>query len=243
MMLPEYFFEVAASSTGKYHPKYALGEGGLVRHTKAAVAIAKDLLSLEMYGKYTQDEKDLILVALMLHDGMKHGEPKSAYSKADHPSIVADWLRGNKGFTDMLPEPQLQVLAGAIESHMGQWNTDYRTKKEILPKPKTAIQKMVHMCDYLASRKYLEFDFGDNYYSGIKKEGKGDSRQEDDELRSLVKEIIKTCTEKINNGADRDELFQMISDKNGGNKNPNSISEMSVAKEILSELKRSDLHS
>ena len=27
--LPDYFFRTAASSTGKYHPKYALGDGGL----------------------------------------------------------------------------------------------------------------------------------------------------------------------------------------------------------------------
>ena len=33
-LLPDYFFHEAASSTGKYHPSYALGDGGLVRHTK-----------------------------------------------------------------------------------------------------------------------------------------------------------------------------------------------------------------
>ena len=33
--LPAYFFTVPASSSGKYHPSYALGDGGLVRHTKA----------------------------------------------------------------------------------------------------------------------------------------------------------------------------------------------------------------
>ena len=42
--LPDYFFLVPASSTGKYHPDYALGEGGLLRHTKAAVRIAHELL-------------------------------------------------------------------------------------------------------------------------------------------------------------------------------------------------------
>ena len=41
--LPDYFFEIPASSTGKYHPNYALGEGGLVRHTKVAVRIAYEL--------------------------------------------------------------------------------------------------------------------------------------------------------------------------------------------------------
>ena len=36
-LLPDYFFEVPASSTGKYHPSYSLGEGGLLRHTKKNV--------------------------------------------------------------------------------------------------------------------------------------------------------------------------------------------------------------
>ena len=30
--LPEYIWHVGASSTGKYHPAYSLGEGGLMRH-------------------------------------------------------------------------------------------------------------------------------------------------------------------------------------------------------------------
>ena len=52
--LPDYFFEVAAASTGKYHPKYAQGTGGLVRHTKSAVRIAYELLEDPLIGgKYT----------------------------------------------------------------------------------------------------------------------------------------------------------------------------------------------
>lgn len=34
---PDYFFEMPASTTGRHHPNYALGQGGLVRHVKAAV--------------------------------------------------------------------------------------------------------------------------------------------------------------------------------------------------------------
>ena len=53
-MLPDYFFHEAASSTGKYHPKYALGDGGLLRHTKAACYIAHELLNDPAIGeKYT----------------------------------------------------------------------------------------------------------------------------------------------------------------------------------------------
>ena len=60
-LLPDYFFKVAASSTGKYHPLFSLGDGGLVRHTKAAIRIAKELLDNNSIGhKFTSDEKDYL---------------------------------------------------------------------------------------------------------------------------------------------------------------------------------------
>jgi len=68
--LPDYFFEIPASSTGKYHPNYALGEKGLLRHTKAAVRIAYELLINPIIGnKYTNDEKDIMILSLIIHDG------------------------------------------------------------------------------------------------------------------------------------------------------------------------------
>ena len=50
-------------------------------------------------------------------------------------------------------------IAECIKSHMGEWNTDYKTKEEVLPKPESVMQSFVHLCDYLASRKCLEFNF------------------------------------------------------------------------------------
>lgn len=41
-------------------------------------------------------------------------------------------------------------IACLIASHMGQWNVNLYSKT-ILPKPKTATQKFVHLCDYLVS--------------------------------------------------------------------------------------------
>ena len=71
--LPDYFFEVAASATGKYHPKCDLGPQGLVRHSKNVVRVGYELLSLEMYDEeYTSHEKDLILYSLLFHDGFKY---------------------------------------------------------------------------------------------------------------------------------------------------------------------------
>ena len=41
---------------------------------------------------------------------------------------------------------------------MGQWNTDKKTDTE-LPKPNNKFARMVHVADYLASRKCITMDF------------------------------------------------------------------------------------
>lgn len=151
--VPDYFWEIPASSTGKYHPSYSLGEGGLVRHTKATVNIAIDLLNNELYN-FNNQEQDIIIAALILHDTFKHDFPKEDYSVADHGVIVS-----KKVLEEDLPKKIKKRLAGALASHMGQWNTDYTTGEVIAPKPETELEKFVHLCDYLASRKFLEINF------------------------------------------------------------------------------------
>lgn len=158
-LLPDYFFEVAASSTGKYHPKFSLGEGGLLRHTKVAVRIAYELLSDSCIGdKYTSREKDLFILALTMHDGLKHGVPKENYTRADHPLLVSKLIQEHKTELNM-SEEDIQFICSVIETHMGPWNTHPYTKEEILPIPKDKYQNFVHMCDYLASRKFLSVEF------------------------------------------------------------------------------------
>ena len=96
-LLPDYFFEIPASSTGKYHPKYALGENGLVRHTKAAVRFAYELLSNNTIGcKFSDRDKDLIIMALILHDGLKSGLEHDKYTKFDHPLLMSKYIMENK---------------------------------------------------------------------------------------------------------------------------------------------------
>ena len=53
----------------------------------------------------------------------------------------------------------VEFMCSVIESHMGPWNTHPYTKEEILPIPKDKYQNFVHMCDYLASRKFLDVKF------------------------------------------------------------------------------------
>ena len=44
---------------------------------------------------------------------------------------------------------------------MGPWTTDFNGN-EILETPKDKYQRFVHMCDYLASRKFLNVKFEGN---------------------------------------------------------------------------------
>lgn len=158
--LPDYFFDVPASSTGKYHPSYSLGKGGLVRHTKGAVLIAKTLLDLEQYqNEYSEEERDIMLTALLLHDGVKYGVEGGKYSVVTHPTDMVKFIESNDKICKVIDRLTLDVICNCIASHMGSFNTDYKTDKEILPKPQTPMQKFVHICDYLASRRFLEVNF------------------------------------------------------------------------------------
>lgn len=158
--LPDYFYEVAASSSGKYHPQYALGQGGLVRHTKAAVRIALELFRCEtVTGHYSDNTKDIIISALLLHDGCKHGLNGSKYTITEHPIVVVEMIRNNNDLNNLLDKEIFDKIMNGILTHMGQWTSDYKTGKEVLEKPKTGIQNFIHMCDYLASRKSIEINF------------------------------------------------------------------------------------
>lgn len=159
--VPDYFFHEAASSTGKYHPAFSQGEAGLVRHTKAAVRIAKEILSTETFGDfYTDNEKDLVIVSLIMHDTIKRGEIEERYTRADHPLLASEFIKKYASETKLTDE-EVKLICSMIETHMGQWNTDYNGNV-IMEKPKTKYQRLVHLCDLLSSKKFLDIKFDKN---------------------------------------------------------------------------------
>lgn len=155
--LPDYFYEVQAASTGKYHPSYALGNKGLIRHTKAAVCIAYNLFNIY---KFEDSVKDIIIISILLHDGLKHGFTYEQYSKFEHPLLIGELLNNIKTKLT-LTDLEIQQITNNVSSHMGKYNTN-NYSDIVLPLPKTVTEKFVHMCDYLASRKQIHFDFNEN---------------------------------------------------------------------------------
>ncbi len=154
-LLPDYFFKIPASSTGKYHPKFAGSEHGLVKHTKVAVRIAYDLFMIN--DMFNEEEKDLIIMALIMHDGLKKGLEEEEYTRFDHPLLVSKLIMEHASELSMNID-LVRKICMMIESHMGKWNT-IKYSKVVLPVPSDKYQRFVHMCDYLASRKYLNVKF------------------------------------------------------------------------------------
>lgn len=166
---PDYFFEIPASSTGKYHPLVNQGKGGLVRHVKLAIAVATDSFRLERFS-FSNNEKDLILISLLMHDIYKSGKNPTADeifgSKTDfeHPRLAVEFVRDcnqalQKNNMTSFSIAELEFVCGCVEAHMGQWNT--REGHEDLPKPTTPAQLCVSNADYMASRRFYDASYLD----------------------------------------------------------------------------------
>lgn len=153
-VVPEYFFKVPASSSGKYHPSFDQGESGLVRHTKMTVEVVKELMNLDMFmediGNYSQN-RDVIIASCILHDTFKNGYTDSGRTVTSHPSIAADEFYNfcNKK-TSAEEKIVVKQISDAIRWHMGQWYND------TIMENKSLMAQLVHLADYIASRKFFD---------------------------------------------------------------------------------------
>lgn len=151
---PEYFFIVPASSSGKYHPPFDLGDGGLVRHTRCVAYFAKCMAESMMFSAR---DTDLIILGALAHDIKKQGDGAGRHTVTEHPTLAARYIRDLYSSYEDAPftHDELEKLCAAVESHMGIWGS-----KDGLPLPKTEFDKALQAADYIASRKaILEFDF------------------------------------------------------------------------------------
>nr|DAT96474.1 MAG TPA: putative cytosolic protein [Bacteriophage sp.] len=160
--VPDYFWTVPASSSGKYHPSFDNVEGGLVNHTCMNCEVALELFRLKMFEDITTHELEVI-IALIIHDLFKNGYGDDFnYTIFAHPSIAADefcdtlnWylkqtIKGNKTLTsgkELELRETVDFISSSVQTHMGQWGR---------VKPSTSIQNFVHLCDYIASRKFFD---------------------------------------------------------------------------------------
>ena len=146
---PDYFWTDGASSSGKYHPKFSQGDGGLVRHTKAVVMFAEDLLRMSSYAYMREEYKDYVIAACILHDTAKYGI--SEYDKAEYKNHASNASKAFAEYAEQVMDYKpSEFLLNAIVAHMGQWSTDREDR------PFTSVDRCVHMADYMASRSFID---------------------------------------------------------------------------------------
>lgn len=146
--VPEYFWEIGASSSGKFHPAFSQGKGGLVRHTKAVVMFAEELLRMSTYAFMRDEYKDYVIAACIVHDTAKYGAKE--YDKAEYKNHAPAAAVAFDTWCISLDYNCSEFLLNAIASHMGQWSTDRDDR------PFTNIDRCVHMADYMASRPFID---------------------------------------------------------------------------------------
>lgn len=157
----DWFFVEPASTSGKYHPKFSLGDGGLMRHTRCvaywATAMAESF-------NLNQEDSDLLVIAALAHDIKKHDD--NGRFLRNHPLLASDYVCKimEKFSEDIITNEQVQKICCAVAAHMGKWEGTREwvkdTTKELFPMPKNDFEKALQAADYIASRKVvLDFDF------------------------------------------------------------------------------------
>jgi len=163
----DYICDMPASASGKYHPTWGLGVGGLIRHTKAVCRNTETIM--KMMPKYDNEDFDIPYIASILHDCMKYTEYNQINTSEDHPNRIADLIRQHKVTkptkkykTDVaILNENLERIAQNAETHMSRWNTG-KYSNAVMPLPQTMEHMITAIADMIAAQKYTECKFDDN---------------------------------------------------------------------------------
>jgi hypothetical protein len=151
------FWTAPASISGKYHPPFDQGEGGLVRHTIVCAAFA-----LEALRRYKRMElKSVVLCAALMHDTYKRGIPPRKYDP-NHGAVAAEQM---VVFGRQHPEcaGEIHMAAYGCQNHMGIWSQskesgpsplDFRPEDD--QRDYAIVALTVTEGDYFSSRKLID---------------------------------------------------------------------------------------
>ena len=165
--VPEQFWEVPSSSSGKYHPPEDQGPGGLVRHVIKGLEV---VVSEARLAQLTPREQNQALSAFTLHDTFKNGVPWGENTDYTHGIIAAEQILASPCRINLQDR---EAIAGAVRYHMSRWSylvdpwkKESFTRRELqgsldelaraLYSP-SRIERVVQIADYWASRPNISF--------------------------------------------------------------------------------------
>lgn len=144
---PDYFYTYPASKSGEYHPRCSNELYGLTRHVKYCVRLANELMKDGFLFPFDENEKDLIYVALLLHDLCKYGFGKYK-NFLKHGGIavhyITDIVQGTE-FESFIFSESWSIISGAMRRHLGVHS------KSVYGLPQTELELFVARIDYICS--------------------------------------------------------------------------------------------
>lgn len=154
-LAPAHYATVPSSSTGRYHPRDEIAEGGQVLHTRRVVRLARELGRKDSLPLH---DIDLLTAAAIVHDLAKFGwgEKPTRHSQKGHEYA----LRYNTQ-DDLSEHPHYDAITCVAMLHSGQWGPrPFVGTSEAL----IALGAILHTADYLASRNYVlvDLEIGDS---------------------------------------------------------------------------------
>ena len=155
-LTPDYFWEVAGSSSGLHHPKIANRKHGLIMHVKLCVWWGRKLA--ESFYRY---DMDIIIAALLLHDLQKFGLEMSLYDgkptlasyTSTHGMLMAVQMMQLLKKQEKIVHGTFETITACVGLHMGRWTDEILGSKWLKEYRDNNNVKIVQMADYCASRK------------------------------------------------------------------------------------------
>lgn len=155
-LMPDYIFEIASSTSGKFHNKTQCQMHGQVYHIVMFAEILNYLLALKCNQEKfkSAQQRDAMRCVPYFHDALKCDIDGKAFSVHEHPMLAGAWVRDTKVEHDIDGKVK-EAIARMCERHSGEWTTSKKSKV-VLPEPENEMEKMIHMCDILSSRNNID---------------------------------------------------------------------------------------
>lgn len=154
--IPDYFFTMPSSTSGKFHNATQCKPHGQVYHVIMFGSIMNYLLALKCNREKFKSpvQRDAMRCVPIFHDAIKCGWDGSQYTVHEHPMLAGAWVREIHVEHD-IDDSIKERIARMCERHSGEWTTNKRSTV-VLPEPENEMEILVHECDILSSRPDID---------------------------------------------------------------------------------------
>lgn len=145
-------WSLPTSSSGKYHQKE---DGSVPTNEEHTYEMLNAFVKIK--SAFRKSEREVILMAIVLHDCLKYGHEVGRHTVRDHDLLAAEFTREHEErLLTVFEDDQINVLAEAVLMHSGRWSSLFTSDREFsfYDYPKEVL--IVHMLDMMSTANVLK---------------------------------------------------------------------------------------